>query len=141
MTALSDISAAAVERARQGLYNARALRLVPPEVLRGSFVPAAGGCHQVREEVRSRVQFRVQNLLADRPPADRLDIIFCRNVMIYFDRAAQVRLVDGIFADALGPGGYLFVGHSESLSGLSRRFAYAAELKAPIYRRRGEGQA
>lgn len=59
--------------------------------------------------------------------------------MIYFDKKTQARLVDGIFAQALSRGGYLFIGHSESLSGFTQRFSYAADLKAPIYRLSPEG--
>ena len=68
-------------------------------------------------------------------------MIYCRNVMIYFDRATQTKLVDGIFARAIAPDGYLFIGHSESLSGFSRAFQYASLLKAAIYRRRKEAAA
>jgi chemotaxis methyl-accepting protein methylase len=56
--------------------------------------------------------------------------------MIYFDKPTQTKLVDGIFARAIHPDGYLFIGHSESLSGFTKCFAYASALKAPIYRRK-----
>ncbi|MGO9310922.1 MAG: CheR family methyltransferase, partial [Spirochaetia bacterium] len=72
-------------------------------------------------------------------PASRIGhvpLIVCRNVMIYFDKPTQAKLVDGIFARALHPDGYLFIGHSESLSGFTKRFAYASSLKAPIYRKK-----
>ena len=56
-----------------------------------------------------------------------MDIIFCRNVMIYFDKPTQSKLVDGIFARAIHPDGYLFIGHSESLSGFTKCFTYCLE--------------
>jgi chemotaxis protein methyltransferase CheR len=65
-----------------------------------------------------------------------VNIIFCRNVMIYFDRPTQIRLVDEIFARAIHPDGYLFIGHSESVSSFTKCFTYASTLKAPIYRRK-----
>jgi chemotaxis protein methyltransferase CheR len=143
----TDISTSVIERARAGRYGERALRLVPREALARYFEPAADGAGAsgaatgawaVRPEARARVDFRVHNLFTDEPPGDAIDVIFCRNVMIYFDKPTQSRLVDGIFARAIHPNGYLFIGHSESLGGLSRTFQYASELKAPIYRRRQE---
>jgi chemotaxis protein methyltransferase CheR len=142
----TDISTTVIARARAGVYGERALRLVPPDALAQYFEPAAGSTatgaagvgRVVREDARARVDFRVHNLFTDEPPADAVDVIFCRNVMIYFDKPTQARLVDGIFARAIHPDGYLFIGHSESLGGFSKSFQYAAELKAPIYRRKKE---
>jgi chemotaxis protein methyltransferase CheR len=143
----TDISTAVIQRARAGVYGERALRLVPPETLARYFEPvedgsptggSAPGSRAVRQEARARVDFRVHNLFTDEPPGDEIDVIFCRNVMIYFDKPTQARLVDGIFARAIRPDGYLFIGHSESLGGLSKSFQYVSELKAPIYRRRKE---
>jgi chemotaxis protein methyltransferase CheR len=134
----TDISTAVIARAREGIYHERALRLVPAALLARCFVPARDGAYQVRPELRARVDFKVHNLFNDPPPADRITIIFCRNVMIYFDKKTQATLVDGIFARAIHPEGYLFIGHSESISGFSTRFRYAAILKAPIYRPKPE---
>ncbi|HYW85256.1 MAG: CheR family methyltransferase [Spirochaetia bacterium] len=134
----TDISTTVIARAREGIYHERALRLVPAALLARCFVPARDGAYQVRPELRARVDFKVHNLFTDPPPADRINIIFCRNVMIYFDKKTQAMLVDGIFARAIHPEGYLFIGHSESISGFSKRFRYAAILKAPIYRPKPE---
>jgi chemotaxis protein methyltransferase CheR len=135
----TDISTTVIARARTGIYHGRALRLVPPELLKSYFTPSDDDGFQVVDGARSRVDFRVHNLFTDPPPADRIHIIFCRNVMIYFDKQTQAKLVDGIFAKAIHPDGYLFIGHSESLTGFTKCFAYAAALKAPIYRRKKEG--
>jgi len=138
----TDISTTVISRAREGIYRDRAIRLVPRELMASAFEPLEDGAFQVNKQTRSRVEFRVHNLFTDPPPWDETDIIFCRNVMIYFDKPTQLKLVDGIFADALHADGYLFIGHSESLSGFTRRFAYVSALKAPIYRKReGEEQA
>ena len=137
----TDISTTVIERARQGIYHDRALRLVPPGLLAQYFRSSGDGGYQVCEEVRRRVEFRVHNLFADPAPGENIDVIYCRNVMIYFDKATQAKLVDGIFARVIAPDGYLFIGHSESLSGFSRAFQYASLLKAPIYRRRKEAAA
>jgi len=136
----TDLSTTVIRRAREGVYGERALRLVPADVLASSFVPLGEGSWQVNEQTRGRVEFRVHNLFTDPPPWDASDIIFCRNVMIYFDKPTQLKLVDGIFAGALHPDGYLFIGHSESLSGFTRKFSYVSALKAPIYRRKKDGE-
>ncbi|HVO40848.1 MAG TPA: CheR family methyltransferase [Spirochaetia bacterium] len=134
----TDISTAAIAKAQKGLYNDRALRLVPSATLERFFFPSGDAVRQIRDEVRSRVDFRVHNLFKDPPPGRPFDIIFCRNVMIYFNKETQAVLVDGVFAGALDPQGYLFIGHTESLSGFSRTFRYAAMLKAPVYRMIGQ---
>jgi chemotaxis protein methyltransferase CheR len=135
----TDISTTVIAKARAGIYGERALRLVPAELLKQYFSPTGEGAYQVREEARARVEFKVHNLFTDAAPGERINVIFCRNVMIYFDKATQVKLVDGIFARAIAADGYLFIGHSESLSGFSKSFLYASLLKAPIYRRKKEG--
>ena len=134
----TDISTTVIARAREGIYGERALRLVPRPLLGRYFVPCDEGRWQVNPETRARVDFRVHNLFTDPPPGERINVIFCRNVMIYFDKQTQAKLVDDVFARAIHPEGYLFIGHSESLSGFTKCFAYVSALKAPIYRRKKE---
>ena len=137
----TDISTAAISRARNGVYFERALRLVPEATLERYFLRAVNGARQISPEMRDSVDFRVHNLFTDPLPGGPFDIIFCRNVMIYFNKATQTKLVDEVFADALDPQGYLFIGHSESLSGFSRKFRYMAAFKAPIYRMKKEAES
>lgn len=129
----TDISSEVIQKAREGIYGQRSLRFVPPEVLHRCFTPLADGSVRLVERLRRQVEFRVHNLLKDPPPAPCVDVIFCRNVMIYFDKATQRRLTDDCFANVLDPHGYLCIGHSESLSGTSLRFRYVRGLKAPVY--------
>jgi chemotaxis protein methyltransferase CheR len=129
----TDISHEVIHKAQQGVYGQRSLRLVPPEILQRYFTPAGEGSYQLRQALRRTVEFRVHNLLQDPPPLRSADIIFCRNVMIYFDKATQRRLADECFAPVLDSKGYLCIGHSESLSGCSERFHYQRGLKAPVY--------
>ncbi len=129
----TDISHEVIRRAEEGVYGPRSLRLVPPAVLKRFFTPLPSGCHRVADRLREKVEFRVHNLLKDPPPARNIDLIFCRNVMIYFDKATQSRLTDDYFADVLDPRGFLCIGHSESLSGTSLRFRFLRGLKAPVY--------
>ncbi|UCF99982.1 MAG: protein-glutamate O-methyltransferase CheR [Spirochaetaceae bacterium] len=130
----TDISTDMIEKARNGVYGERAIRFVPEEVMKRFFFPVGGGCYQITPELKSGVDFRVHNLLKEDPPENSFDLIFCRNVMIYFDKAIQRRLVDEYFAEVLDPRGYLCIGHSESLTGTSQRFRYLRGIKAPIYK-------
>jgi len=132
--AATDISREVVERARRGLYREHSLRFVPEALRRKYFRPAGPQEYEVAEELRAPIRFGVQNLLQGAPPGSGFDLIFCRNVMIYFDKPTQKRLVDETFARTLRPDGYLFIGHSESLTGASERFRYVREYRMPIYR-------
>ncbi len=133
----TDINQEVVQRAQEGIYRERSLRLVPPAVRAGCFRALGDGAYQVDDAIKEDVRFRVHNLLAEEPPGRDFHFIFCRNVMIYFNKDTQKRLVDGCFARALQPEGYLFIGHSESLSGTSERFLFLRGWKAPVYRLAG----
>ncbi len=135
----TDISRQVIDKAREGIYGERSLRFVPEEIRTRYFRPLGNRTWRVNGELTEGVEFRVHNLLQDKPPERKFDLIFCRNVMIYFDKATQMKLVDEQFADVLDPQGYLCIGHSESLSGISLRFRYLRGLKAPVYQKREEG--
>lgn len=117
----SDISTRVLELARRGIYDADRLNDIPPDWLRRHFqkgVREWEGQFRVKAELRERIRFHHLNLLQSSYPFTKpFQIIFCRNVMIYFDRATQTDLVSRL-SDMLAPGGYLMVGHSESLSGV-----------------------
>ncbi|HUC86694.1 MAG TPA: protein-glutamate O-methyltransferase [Candidatus Acidoferrales bacterium] len=117
----TDISTRVLEVAERGVYEADRLSGVAPDVLRRHFqrgVNQWAGHLRVKDELRRQVRFQHLNLLDGNYPFDRpFDLIFCRNVMIYFDRPTQETLVR-LLTEKLAPGGHLFVGHSESLSGV-----------------------
>jgi chemotaxis protein methyltransferase CheR len=124
----SDLSTKALTTARGGTYRLERVQAVPPALLRKYFERGLGqqeGLARVGVDVRRFVEFRALNLIA----LDRLDrtfdFIFCRNVMIYFDRAVQQRVV-AMLERHLVPGGHLFVSHSESLNGLKHGLRWAA---------------
>ncbi len=115
----SDVSEAVLRLAREAIYPVERLKEVPPAILHTYFMKGCNrrkGYVRVKPEVRSLVTFGRHNLLSD-TPKDMYDIIFCRNVMIYFDNPTRQRVVTHL-VQALNPGGYLFVGLSESLHGL-----------------------
>jgi chemotaxis protein methyltransferase CheR len=121
----TDISARVLTQARGGIYSPDRAEEIP-QALRRKYLAPAGGAgvgYQVAARLRERVRFARLNLMEEWPMRGKFQVIFCRNVMIYFDRPTQERLVQR-FWEQLMPGGHLFVGHSESLSSLEHRFRY-----------------
>jgi chemotaxis protein methyltransferase CheR len=131
----TDISGRILAAARQARYAGPQLQGIPPETLRKHLerVPGAPDAWTVRREVRDLVRFGRLNLMEDWPMKGPFDVIFCRNVMIYFDRETQERLVRR-FAALLPPGGILCVGHAESLSGIAHGLE---QLQPAVYRKPG----
>ena len=119
----SDINQAVLAKARRGCYRENAFRATDPAVRDKYFAREPDGSWRISDEVRNRVSFGRLNLY-DEPRVSLLghvDIIFCRNVIIYFDDASK-RVVVGSFYNRLVDGGYLLLGHSESLISLSTQF-------------------
>lgn len=114
----TDIDPSVIEFARRGIYSDAMVSGVPASLRDQCFTPQRNTGETdwaVRDEIRDMVRFRILNLLDEWPMHGRFDAIFCRNVVIYFDAATQDRLWPR-FANALQPGGWLFVGHSERVS-------------------------
>ena len=131
----SDISRGCVARARRGVYGPSAFRAMPPETRRRYFTERPDGAH-VADELRASCQFGHVNLL-DVPRTSvvgRVDVIFCRNVLIYFDEASRRRVIE-MFYDRLLPGGYLLLGHSESLLNVSTAFELVHLREDLVYRK------
>src|SRR5918911_2648375 len=123
----TDISARVLSHATAGVYGEDALRDVPQPLVSRHFTLASttpARAYRASDALRSMVRFARLNLIGPWPMRGPFDVIFCRNVMIYFDEPTQQRLVQR-FWEILAPGGYLFVGHSESLSALTHQFRYA----------------
>ncbi len=131
----SDISRRCVAAARRGVYGASSFRATPAEARRRWFVERDDGLH-VAEELRPPCHFGHLNLLdATRAVVvGRVDVIFCRNVLIYFDDHSRRRVID-MFYDRLQPGGYLLLGHSESLLNLSTAFELVHLKDDLVYRK------
>ncbi|MBI3759002.1 MAG: protein-glutamate O-methyltransferase CheR, partial [Deltaproteobacteria bacterium] len=111
----TDISPTVIETARAGVYPKARLDTMPAS-MRARYFDDLGAQLRVKETLKRLVTFRQHNL-RENFPAERFDVIFCRNVMIYFTRQEQIRLAQR-FAERLAPEGFLFIGHSESLQGL-----------------------
>jgi chemotaxis protein methyltransferase CheR len=130
----TDISHRVVDAASAGIYGAESLSPVPVSHRRAHFQRGIGpqaGNFRVKAALRSGVSFRPFNLFAATLPfAGPFQVILCRNVMIYFDRASQQELVNKL-ARQLVPGGYLLVGHAESLNGIEHLLQV---VKPAVYR-------
>ena len=133
----TDIDAQALDVARAGLYSEGIRADVSPERLRRFFVKEADG-YRINQQVRSCITFAEQNLLSD-PPFSRLDLITCRNLMIYIEPEMQAKILS-LFHYALGPGRYLFLGGSETI-GRRRDLFKSLDRKARIYQRIGVDRA
>lgn len=131
----SDLSTKVLGMARSGVYKMERLREVEPPLLRKYFekgLAAQEGLARVKADLRQRIRFEQLNLLEIDDLGSRFSVIFCRNVMIYFDRPVQQRVVSMLERHLL-PGGYLFISHSESLNGISHGLRWMAPA---VYKRR-----
>nr|WP_319555757.1 protein-glutamate O-methyltransferase [uncultured Vibrio sp.] len=118
----TDISTSMLEMCRAGVYDNLALgRGLSPERRRTFFEENGDGRMKVKENVKRLVNFRPQNLLDSYALVGKFDIIFCRNVLIYFSPEMKAKVLNQM-ANQLNPGGYLLLGASESLTGLTDRF-------------------
>jgi chemotaxis protein methyltransferase CheR len=128
----TDVSAEVLRQATQGRYLPEQMSGVSPEQVRRYF-DRKDGRYVVRGWLRRRVEFLPGNAL-DGPPGLDLDVVFCRNLMIYLDPAGQRRLV-GVIARALAPGGFLFLGHTETLAGLTDAFRMVSRAHGIAYQK------
>lgn len=120
----TDIDTQVLQKAASGVYNMDRVKGLPDNLIRRWFQRGKGdnaNMVRVRPEPRNLITFRQLNLMQGWPMRGRFDIIFCRNVVIYFDKPTQAKLFNR-YADQLEDGGYLFLGHSETMHNLSDRF-------------------
>ena len=129
----TDIDSKVVATAAEGEYAQERFKDVPAERVRNWFrnVPGRPGFCAASAELKALITFRQLNLLDPWPMKGPFDIIFCRNVVIYFDKATQRGLFDRM-ADLQEPGGWLFIGHSENLLNVTRRYKLVGRT---VYRR------
>jgi chemotaxis protein methyltransferase CheR len=130
----TDISTKILSRAMQGVYPMKAVQKMDKSMLKKYFLKGKNtndGVVKIKKEVSRIVSFERVNLIENFNFNAKFDVIFCRNVMIYFDSKTREQIVRK-FYDALNPGGYFIIGHSESLNGLNHPFNY---VKPTIYRK------
>ncbi len=127
----TDSDAEAIEFARRGLYTPEVVRGLPADLLELYFAPA-GKAYSVSPRLREPIVFAVHDLLKD-PPFIRMDLITCRNLLIYLEQHVQRKAL-GLFTEALRPGGGLFLGPSEGLSGFETYYT-VVDARWKIYQR------
>ncbi len=130
----TDISTRVLAKAVDGIYPAERFEGLPPLQLRKYWLRGEAGwagSYRAKKELRALIEFRRLNLLDPLPQIGRFPLIFCRNVMIYFDKLTQQRVVEHL-SGCLEPGGYLFTGHAESLSAIDHGLRY---VQPAVYRK------
>ena len=130
----TDFDKASLETARAGRYPLKVFSEAPAEAPRRFCQPIDADTVEVRPEIRALVDFRRHDLLRDPPVAPSYDLIFCRNVVIYFDRETQEKLMNR-FTDALAPDGILILGKVETIFGTARDRLDLIDPRERIYRR------
>lgn len=128
----SDLSLKSVLTAKEGFYPEMRVNGIPEYYLKKYFEKQEGG-YKVVDSIRSSIKFDYHNLKND-SGLRNLDVVFCRNVLIYFDEAAQKESVER-FWSAMAPFSYLFIGHSESLFGMNTQFEFVKTDWACIYKK------
>ncbi len=124
----SDISMRALARAHRAVFSEERLQDIPQSLLRRYFLRstrAGARSYRIKDEIRAMVSFEQINLMKSFATLQEFCVIFCRNVMIYFDKATQQGLITALLQH-LEPGGYLLIGHAESLNGIEHPLEYVA---------------
>lgn len=129
----TDISTDILLQARKGEYCGLSVSRGLDAKQRKQYFTPKGDCLEVRPEIRRRILFRELNLVGSYSLLGRFDVIFCRNVLIYFSSALKADILKRM-SQALNPGGYLFLGSTESLSGHSDRFEMVTGMGGIVYR-------
>jgi chemotaxis protein methyltransferase CheR len=128
----SDISLKCLMTAKEGFYQDNKIEGIPDNYLKKYFDKVDGGYH-IHADIHSKIKFDYHNLKND-AGQNSFDIIFCRNVIIYFDEAAQTAVINR-FWDAMASRSFLFIGHSESLFGMDTKFEFLKTEWATLYRK------
>jgi len=126
----SDISLKSLMTAQQGFYADNRIDGIPADYLAKYFTKVEGG-YQIKDEIKKTIRFDYHNLKND-SGARNLDVVFCRNVLIYFDEPAQLAVINH-FWDSMAPQSFLFIGHSESLFGMKTNFEFVKTQWACFY--------
>ena len=128
----SDLSLKCLMTAKEGFYANNRIDGIPDTHLKKYFDKVEGG-YKIHQDLQSKIRFDYHNLKNDSGQKN-LDIVFCRNVIIYFDEAAQNAVINR-FWDAMSSKSFLFIGHSESLFGMDTKFEFVKTQWATLYRK------
>lgn len=127
----TDISDNVLSKAREGVYGEESLSKIPEPYRKRYFEKTGDGRYQVVPTIRKNVSFKVFNLMDNIADKNKYDVIFCRNVMIYFNAETKINMVNK-FYEAVKPEGYLMIGHAETIQRNQSRFSY---VQPAIYKK------
>ncbi|KJU85407.1 Chemotaxis protein methyltransferase CheR [Candidatus Magnetobacterium bavaricum] len=132
----SDISDVVIEKAQSATYGQYALRNIPEQYMKKYFKQSTATNHTLNNDVKAKVKFVQVNLIDDKKVRGfrEMDIILCRNVLIYFDKKAKLKAVTNLY-ESLRAGGYLFIGMAESLHDITRLFRPQIIGKTVVYQK------
>ena len=136
----SDIDTRVLEAAEAGIFGRRALMRLPPHLVGKYFIQLDEERWQILDDLRGSIRFTAANLVeaGETRPHGRFDVIFCRNVLIYFDDASRRQAAENLYEN-LEPGGFICLGHTESMSRISPLFEVRRFADAIVYQRPMEG--
>lgn len=132
----SDIDTNALETAKKGIYSERSVQHLPADILNKYFKPLGNGYYKISDDLISSIEFTRVNLV-DRIETKRnrgFDIVFCRNLLIYFDDTSRKVAAENLY-DSMNPGGFICLGHSESMSRISPIFQVRKFPEAIVYQK------
>lgn len=127
----TDISENVLAKAREGIYSDDAIKNLPDSYKKKYFIKTSEGKYQVLPEIRKHITFKVFNLMDPIIERNKYDVIFCRNVMIYFNVETKMNIVNK-FYEATKPGGYLMIGHAETVQRNKSKYLY---INPAIYKK------
>ncbi len=132
----SDIDTQALQKAKEGIYSERSIQNLPKAILQKYFKYIDGEYYQICEDLRNSVEFTKINVVDTKETKRHrgFDIVFCRNLLIYFDDLSRKIAVENLF-DAMHPGGFICLGHSESMSRISPLFKVRKFPEAIVYQK------
>ena len=132
----SDIDTDVLDKAKKGIYNYRSVKNLPKHLLRKYFKKLSNDRYEIIDDLKETIDFRQLNLFDPRQNKEYryIDVIFCRNMLIYFDDESRLKAAQ-IFYDAMNPGGFIFLGHSESMSRICSLFKVRKFKQGIVYQK------
>jgi len=136
----SDIDTNVLEAAKQGVYSSRSVQNLPKPILQKYFTPLKDGYYKITDDLINAIEFKKANIVnsIEMLKFRNFDIVFCRNLLIYFDDLSRKKAAENLY-NAMNPGGFICLGHAESMSRISSIFEVRRFPKAIVYQKPLEG--
>jgi len=136
----ADIDTNVLEAAKQGVYSSRSVQNLPKPILQKYFTPLKDGYYKITDDLINAIEFKKANIVnsIEMLKFRNFDIVFCRNLLIYFDDLSRKKAAENLY-NAMNPGGFICLGHAESMSRISSIFEVRSFPKAIVYQKPLEG--